>query len=318
MNTNLINANGTLIMGDSSSGIHRSLDAGTTWEQMTPNSEVNDMLWVGDKFILVSGDNPGLMSYTVTGETFSPTTVTADGITPVEIKQMAWDGDSTIVGVGLQDTYIVSKDNGYTWTWRRLNVGPIGSFQGLEVVAWNGSQFLIVDGAAPGFAYFSSDGLNWSATAIVIDDFNMTGELENKTEMVWTGTVFIIGSIFSGSAVSSDGLTWVAQPDPDIPGGWGSGNRGSFTLVGAELWMNKTSGTTLGYPIRSTDDAETWDTPPGFTGLGGVSETPAMTHDGTKFILSTDLGIYTSLDGAAWTRQDPSVPTGKFVGNCLA
>jgi hypothetical protein len=143
-----------VLVGDSS-GLNRSTTNGASWTGHTKTARTPaDFLYAGDRFVVLT-----------TGVHVQWST---DGISWTELsgpltgnKRGAY-GNGVLVSVLLANTasYMYSLDNGLTWT-----AATLPSAQTWTDIEWGGDRFMIMSGGNGNtIAYYSFDGINWTAT----------------------------------------------------------------------------------------------------------------------------------------------------------
>ena len=226
---------------------------------------------------------------------------------------LSGDG-STLIGVKNQEL-VTSSDGGKTWTvqnnelsrqWQNLTMGSDGSF----LIA--SSYYPGGDGGDPEHEFFdwfiSSDfgekwvgrGVDSGASNIATTDpnFFLGDIITDSSGSIMYGTTGILEKIVYRS--TDFGRTWVQQP---------------FSISTTYYWSNKISlssdGTNVAYlddtdhVFASSDSGTHWSnrTPAGLGSGDGTQDTISLSADGTRLVVDTGSGIYTSSDfGRSWLR----------------
>jgi hypothetical protein len=151
--------NGAHVLIGDGPRIERSVNDGTTWtSHSTITGRVTtDFIFAGDRFVRVASSAHASWS--------------TDGITWTEVsvqtgaKRIAY-GNGVIVGCiqSATTSYVYSLDNGQTWTSANMP-----SSQTWTDVAFGGDRFMMIAGGTGNtIAYYSFDGINWTATTTAI------------------------------------------------------------------------------------------------------------------------------------------------------
>jgi hypothetical protein len=126
------------------------------------------------------------------------------------IFALATNGRTLLAGGYFGNSYIISSstDGGLTWT-------PSSSAESLlqipaypsavQSICWNGFRW-VVGSYSTNRIIYSSDGINWTASASANNIFGST-----VNSVIWNGTFFIAGGdgLSPNEAISTDGETWV-------------------------------------------------------------------------------------------------------------
>jgi len=151
--------NGAHVLIGDGTRVERSINDGATWtSHSTITGRVTtDFIFAGDRFVRVASS--------------AHATWSIDGITWTEVsvqtgaKRIAY-GNDVIVGCIQSATtnYVYSLDNGQTWT-----TASMPSSQTWTDVTFGGDRFfMIAGGVGNTIAYYSFDGINWTATTTAI------------------------------------------------------------------------------------------------------------------------------------------------------
>jgi hypothetical protein len=194
--------------------------------------------WGGGQFVAVGQGDSNQVFTSVDGMSWAAQTATDQWVV---LQAVAW-GNNQFVAVGDQGVVLTSQ-NGVDWTPQTAGVSAADYFTD---ITWSGSLFVATgwqDGA-PGdpFISTSQDGINWTMQilpwyaypnsvasngsqfvvvghrVILTSDDGLTWtvrseEINDMTEVAWSGTQFVISGAIGSSAVltSLDGAAWTSQ-----------------------------------------------------------------------------------------------------------
>ena len=199
---------------------------------------------------------------------------------------ICWNGTKFVCSSNSSNKFATST-NGTTWT---ISTGTIS---GAPTIAWDGTKF--VAGAVNGTTSRSSDGVTWTASAVITSWGN-----NFVRSIVWNGSYFLAVGDASRAATSSDGITWVSRTS-----GMTAITGGSNIVAAAwngSTWLAASNNT--GVKVVTSPDGITWT-----SRSANLTATPwgntlvtAIMWDGTNFIAGGTNGqLAFSPDGINWT-----------------
>ena len=355
--------NGTYVAAGLDGQILTSIDGGNTWTLATPipnNPDLREVIWDGSQFVAVGQNALAISADGFNWLSLGGINGHIRDITVANGVYVLVGDDVMLIGPSLRDLtgYALSSDlytiaTGSIGTialgqsslgffgdpqdtappkasdaWRM--VSPRQTYNDLNRVVWDGTQFItvggrgqifrstntelwvaantpaLVDSTSGNLAAFASDGQTFIAavsrgTTLKSFDGNLWGEVEPAepvTEIYHNGTQFV-GRDGSTTYVSPDGHSWTQAAD-DTP-----------YIAALQANMSPTvayDGTTFyrilnGNTLQSSADGRSWVTVSGqhFLNQGAPR---AMIHDGSQFIVVGVRGyVYTSTDGQSWTNE---------------
>ena len=237
---------------------------------------------------------------------------------------------TTIAAASLTATF--THDPTYPFsTWTSSYPLPAGTSQ--VAVAYDGSDFLTV--CLDGTAYYSPDGLNWTASASngapgqTWGELNCVANVPGKNMLVAVGNG---GAVVTYASGTYDG-TLQASGATALLTGVTAGN-GTLVAVGyggvcitsdltASVWKPATTGAQqnlnavaygngrfvavgLGGTVVSSPDASTWTV----QNLGSTDDLYGIAYGDRGFVaVGSNGGIFTSPDGALWLQQTSPTAT---------
>lgn len=139
----IVGASGTVLTGTVSN-----------WTlQPTPgDADLEDVKWIGDRYIAVGKEGTVITSDNVDGSEWSAQTLPPE-VTNVTFKGVATNGN-LIVAAGTNGTLLTSDDLGVSWTpWTVVENNHLND------VTWDGTQFIVV--GSDDTIYISTDGAVW-------------------------------------------------------------------------------------------------------------------------------------------------------------
>jgi hypothetical protein len=198
--------------------------------------------------------------------------------------------------VALTDSFtsserVLTSTDGYSWTKPTLTGTPP------DVALTFGNNLFVAVGTRGGIST-SPDGITWTARSSC-----GFGCLDDLLSVAWSGSGFAavgeIGMVFT----SPDGITWTSRSTP-----LGTGSSTKFRSVASSGSVFVAAGmrgdTFRGAIIYSTDGGVNWNV----ATVTPVSdfEFHRVIWDGSRFLATSSgsgvAGIWTSTDGASWTR----------------
>jgi hypothetical protein len=199
---------------------------------------------------------------------------------------ICWNGTKFVCSTNTSNKFATST-NGTSWT---ISTGTI---TGADTIAWDGTKF--VAGAVNGTTSRSTDGVTWTASAVITSWGN-----NFVRDIVWNGSYFLAVGNASRAATSPDGVTWTSR------------TAGMTAITGganivATAWSGSTwlaaSNTTSAKIVISTDGITWTNSSANLTATPwGNTLATAVMWDGSKFILGGTNGqLAFSPDGINWT-----------------
>jgi hypothetical protein len=258
----------------------------------------------------------------------------------IQWKGVAY-GNGLYVAVGLDATIATSPD-AITWTIRRmstanLTLNGIAHANGLFVAAGMGTP----DSIGGGLIMTSTDGISWTINTTVAATYSA-----QFLSVVYGGGTWVVGGSFSGRVLTStDGLNWTPRTIPSgVIAGTGTYGGGLFVLSGnGNTVITSPDGITwtrvavagvfgastpylpdvtygagkfvavgrdsnfVGVAYTSTD-ATTWTQAPTIANASGNTGFLSVVNNGTTFVASGGVGVFSSPDGTTWTKQTSALP----------
>ena len=304
----------SVVVGDGGTVLHSTDGAGWTSLTLPDTRPVNDVLWIGDRFIAV-GD--GGIFESADGLDWALVSV-ANSLNLRELTQ----GGGLVVAVGTGGRVFYSTN---AVSWSMVSVPGAVLPPNFTGVHWNGSLYVAV---SPTGIHTSPDATTWTAQTSPANDLSAVAGDGART--------FAVGN--QGNLVSStDGTTWTRHNGANstwymgvtwdgfrfIAVGWGDPETGTVVATSADgiIWEKHPPGTisTLfsvagngevaiagnpanGKMVISYDGANWSEQTTG--AVGGVQRLKWL--DGLFVGAGNNGGIYTSTDGVAWA--DVSLP----------
>ncbi len=184
-------------------------------------------------------------------------------------------------------------------TWQAVSVS-----KGLAPVAAaaNGSAYVMV--GKRGAAY-SNDLKSWSASRGDLGKDAMNDVAAGQAGFVAVGGRTVNGAAMPALWTSSDGKSWASATPPPLPNGATTGSLTGIVARGGALVATGTAGARA-FAAVSADGGRTWR-PVALP--GAAAEVTAATVTPHGFVLAgtagSDVVLWTSADGAAWTLVRP-------------
>lgn len=194
-------------------------------------------------------------------------------------------------GSGSGSAKIATSPDGINWT-QRAN----GFTSTVMCVAYSDGKWVAAD--YNGNVGISTDGINWSVTAIPNGGNALRGVTYSKEKNRWV-VVGILYYIYS----SPDGVNWAYHI-----GSSGAGVNHNDVAYGAGKFITATDGDN---EVRYSTDGMNWNI--GTQSL--ASSKYCIYFDGTQFIMGGYQGVlYTSPDGVTWTSRTNEFGTSSIYG----
>jgi hypothetical protein len=235
------------------------------------------------------------------------------GTTTFSAPALSITAGNRLVAVGIEaSTGIANADPSSSLTIIGLTYTPItvtgmpvtsrtsGTGNGLNGVAWSGSQFVAV--GEGGTVLTSADGVTWTSRS--------SGTADSLRSVAWSGAKFVAVGGNSGTALtSSDGITWTKQ---DLSGISFSGLPWILSSVAWSGTQFAAVGSTIGFSssevILTSSDGVTWTARPF---APSHADLRAVASSGTRFVAVGGSGeILSSTDGITWTAQSSGTAFG--------
>jgi hypothetical protein len=242
---------------------------GTSWASGSISSQSWTSVAYGDsKFIAVANDGSSA-AYSVNGLSWTTVSIPANNYTSVVYGDYA---DVWVAVAQGQDKGARSTDGGATWSqvtlpdgadWNSVTYGngkfvavaksdstvtqtaystdgqswSSGSFVGgAESVVFGNGRFVAIEGTTSNTAFYSLDGINWTATTLP------GAATLNWKVLSYGGGVFLAMATGSGQAATSyDGITWTSRTVGSGPWASASYGAGKFVAVGGYVSPSSTS-----------------------------------------------------------------------------
>ena len=293
--------NGTAFVlgGSSAPYLYYSLD-GITWTAATHSfTTVQDVVWMGDKWVACGIVSTSRVAYTFdrTGAT-GWTTATTSTIFGSNALRLSWNGKILVIQSNGTNTLGYSY-NGITWVGLGTTIFPSLQWGSLQ---WNGKSFLAGGGrnggaSTNGLAY-SYNGVNWVGlgTTVINQPYNIAYNARRQHTITYQRNMTIaVGTTTFGSAYSYDGIIWTNFTNPTIGQGGGIAYNG-------RVWVSGTNST--GNSLAFSKDGFSWTTIGSSAALLKVAP-QRMTWNGTIFVAVCDDNtagncIAYSYEGTTW------------------
>ena len=215
----------------------------------------------------------------------------ASSPTDADLRSVAF-GKSVVVAVGEAGT-ILTSGNGSDWTTR-----SVGGDADLEDVIFTGEKFVAVGGSwnTGSAVLVSFDGLTWQAA-------------ETTESYMFHAVAHTEGTLVAAAYLRSDlQLPALFSSGASSVGGWSEGTGPDFY---DSVHVGGTAVTVGGTKINRSTDGVNWTSAnlPVHALVGGIA------HGGSRYVVVGELGVlYTSDDGATWTRRTSPLGDADFYG----
>lgn len=233
-----------------------------------------------------SGTTPSTAYYSTDATNWTATSIPA--MVPANIGGTFHDvvyGGDKFVAVAQNTNKAAYSFDGINWSL--ANLPATGEWY---KIAYSGSQFVVVGGQDR--VIYSSDGINWSsATSPAPAGTTWQALAHGNGRYIALGTDTGSFPISYQIIRSTDGINWTPASTP-------FSSMSPVLAFGGGVWVAASGSNAV---IRySTDNGTTW-----INSSGNPSPTArSIAYDGSKFILATDQGTFTSPTGVTWTQVD--------------
>lgn len=176
-----------------------------------------------------------------------------------------------------------------------------GTENGLNGVAWSGTQFVAV--GEGGTVLTSPDGVTWTSRS--------SGTANSLLGVAWSGVKFVAVGGNSGTVLtSSDGITWTKQDLSGISFGGQPWILSSVAWSGTQFAaVGSTTGFSSSEVILTSSDGITWTARP-YVAISHA-DLRAVAWSGIRFVAVGGSGeILSSTDGITWTAQSSGTASG--------
>lgn len=185
---------------------------------------------------------------------------------------------------GAATTSYLYSTNGTSWT-----TGTLPDSQQWGKAASNGTRVVVIPWVGRSAAY-TTNGTTWSSS-------NIWGSSQNSTDIIWTGTRFLVTGSDTSTNISSstDGVSWTAS---DV----GNGFRG-IAYDGVSKYIATTGSTTA--RVTTGDPTTT-----SWTNLTVPISGDQILYQNGIWLIFGGGDVATSPDGVTWATSTPT-----FIGN---
>lgn len=223
---------------------------------------------------------PGTGTLPVTGGTPTTDWITRSEGFSSKITAAAWNGTKYLA---ISSTgKAISSNDGISW-----NTSSPASGAGVHDVVWGNGLFV----STSSFAQIktSPDGVTWTSRS------TCTMCLDNLFAVAWSGSLFTAAGEGGRIYTSSDGISWTQQVS-------GATANDTFWDVAASATAQVAVGSNFGSNplVRYSSDGITWNTPTFDIAPTTIFNTAIW--NGSQFVITSGNGIYSSTNGASWTR----------------